>query len=87
MRIEVEKALERLQIVFQRFPEGASLETLQAQYGEPIGERTLRRHLVLLQQQGKVRASGATRSRTGRDSNYSAFMLQIQFVMGVAIGW
>ena len=63
VRIEVEKALEHLQTLLQRFSDGASLETLQAQYGEPIGERTLRRHLVLLQQQGKVRASGATRSR------------------------
>src|SRR5690242_12286220 len=63
MRKEVKKALERLQTLLQCFPNGASLETLQAQYGEPIGERTLRRHLVLLQQQGKVRATGATRSR------------------------
>lgn len=63
VRKEVEKALEHLQTLLQRFPDGASLETLQAQYGEPIGERTLRRHLVLLQQHGKVRASGATRSR------------------------
>jgi hypothetical protein len=46
---KVEKALERLQTVLQRFPDGASLETLLAEYGEPTGERTLRRHLVVLQ--------------------------------------
>jgi Fic family protein len=63
LRTEVEKALEHLQTLLQHFPDGASVETLQSQYGKPIGERTLRRYLVLLQQRGKVRASGATRSR------------------------
>lgn len=63
IRIEVEKALEHLQTLLQHFPDGASVETLQARYGKPIGERTLRRYLVLLQQRGRVRASGATRSR------------------------
>jgi len=63
LRTEVEKALEHLQTLLQHFPGGASVETLQSQYGKHIGERTLRRYLVLLQQLGKVRASGATRSR------------------------
>jgi len=63
VRSEVEKALEQVQNLLQHFPDGASVETLQAGYGKPIGERTLRRYLVLLQQRGRVRASGATRSR------------------------
>ena len=63
LRTEVEKALEHLQTLLLHIPDGASVETLQAQYGKPIGERTLWRYLVLLQQRGRVRASGATRSR------------------------
>ena len=37
--------------------------TIRTHLDQPLPERTLSRYLALLQQQGKVRASGATRSR------------------------
>jgi Fic/DOC family len=59
---EVEKALERLETLLKAYPDGASLETLRKHYNLEIGERTLRRYLVVLQQQGKIRTTGASRS-------------------------
>src|SRR5579871_2798700 len=62
IREEVEKALKRLENLMEAYPDGASLETLGKHYGPEIGERTLRRYLVILQQQGKVQTTGAARS-------------------------
>ncbi|MBS1565003.1 MAG: Fic family protein [Bacteroidetes bacterium] len=58
-----EKALQHLQEIIQRFPEGISFQALRTNYGGPINERTLRRDLTLLQKEGKIDTTGNTRSR------------------------
>ncbi|HEY4288670.1 MAG TPA: Fic family protein [Puia sp.] len=58
----IEKELADLQTLLARHSGGASLDTIQSQYGKPINERTLQRRLATLQQQGIVRTSGQGRS-------------------------
>lgn len=60
----INNALEELQNVLAKFPQGANIETIQSQYGQPIGLRTLQRRLATLQEQGIVTTSGQTRSTT-----------------------
>ncbi len=60
---KLERELEQVLTVLKGLPGGASLETIRTQLDQSLPERTLSRYLTILQQQGKVRASGATRSR------------------------
>jgi hypothetical protein len=62
-KAELEQELEQVLSVLKGLPTGASLETIRTHLGQPIPERTLSRYLVILRERGKVRASGATRSR------------------------
>src|SRR5260221_6513894 len=60
---KLERELEQVLTVLKGLPGGAFLETIRTQLDQSFPERTLSRYLTILQQQGKVRASGATRSR------------------------
>jgi Fic/DOC family protein len=62
-KAELERGLEQVLSMLKGFPRGASLETIRTHLNQPLSERTLSRYLAVLQQRGKVRASGATRSR------------------------
>jgi hypothetical protein len=60
---EREQELQKVLLALSEFPAGASLEELRVRLDPSMPERTLSRYLTLLQQRGKIRASGATRSR------------------------
>lgn len=62
-KAELGRELEQVLSVLKGLPRGASLETIRTHLDRPLPERTLSRYLAILQQQGKVRAGGATRSR------------------------
>lgn len=61
-RITVEREFAELQDLLSRHPNGASIETIQSDYGSKTSLRTLQRRLVSLQQQGLVRTSGQGRA-------------------------
>jgi len=61
-QLAIEKDLDHILALLAHYPNGASLDTLQSQYGKPIPERTLQRRLAALQQQGVVRVTGQSRS-------------------------
>lgn len=58
----IEKELENLRAILARYPDGASLDTIQSQYGKSINERTLQRRLAILQERGVIRTTGQTRA-------------------------
>ena len=60
---EREQELQKVLLALSGFPEGASLEALRMRLDPSMPERTLSRYLSILQERGKIRASGATRSR------------------------
>ncbi len=60
---EREQELEKVLLALKAFSDGVSLEELRVHLDPLMPERTLSRYLTLLQQRGKIRASGATRSR------------------------
>jgi hypothetical protein len=60
----IDNALIELQNVLAKFPDGASIDAIRSQYGQPIGLRTLQRRLATLQEQGLATTSGQTRSTT-----------------------
>ena len=60
---EREQELRKVLLALRGFPEGASLEELRVRMDPSMPERTLSRYLFILQERGKIRASGATRSR------------------------
>jgi Fic family protein len=62
-KAERDQELEKVLLALKAFSGGVSLEELRVHLDPLIPERTLSRYLTLLQQRGKIRASGATRSR------------------------
>ena len=60
---ELGRGLEQVLSILKGIPSGASIATIRSHLDRSIPERTLSRYLAILQKQGKVRASGASRSR------------------------
>lgn len=60
--LSIDKELETLARLLATFPDGATIDTIQARYGQQIGLRTLQRRLATLQQQGIIIVSGQGRS-------------------------
>lgn len=61
-QIAIERELANLQSFLARYPDGASIDTIESHFGTTIGVRTLQRRLAALQQQGIVRTTGRGRA-------------------------